>query len=149
MLYLVFSGPPNPAPRAFRSSNLALIASIVGVLVYTLLTLSGLLGDRIAPQNAYLPLALPCLVPAFWYLIGFLRHEGGDFGLILSSAGWFLAALTLGWKHLSTVAEFSRGVPLDQVSNPPATWIFALASIAAILAGAVQSGRYWVAQNKG
>ena len=148
MLYDVFSGPPNPSNRFLWSSNLALIASVVGVLVYALFTALGLQGDRIPIERSYLLLALPCLVPAFWYLFGFLRHEGNDFGLVLSSLGWFLAGLTLFWKHLATNAALSRGVRLDQVPESPATWVFALASVAAILAGAVQSSRYWIAQNK-
>jgi hypothetical protein len=100
----VFSGSSNSSNRSVQSPGIALVASIIGVLVYTLLIGFLLLGERIAPERAYLLIALPCLVPAIWYLSGFLRADGNDTGLVVSSLGWFLVALALFSKHMVFVS---------------------------------------------
>lgn len=116
-------------------------------MLYTLLLGFGLMGQRISAESSYLFIALPCLVPAVWYLIGFLRNEGGDVGLVASSLGWFLVALALLSKHLTIQAALGRGLRLDQVSDSPVTWLFALLAIAGIVGGAVLSTRYWMAKS--
>lgn len=124
-----------------------LLVTVIAVIIYTLFFGWGLLSGRIPPERAYVLLAVLCLVPAVWYLVGFLRLEGKDFGLVLSSLGWFMAALLLFWRHLATRAALSQGLRLDQVPESAAAWVFALLCLAAIIGGAVASGRYWLANN--
>jgi hypothetical protein len=143
----VFSGSSPSSNRSSQAPGLAQILSIVGVLLYTLILGIGLLTERISPERSYLLIALPCLVPAIWYLIGFLRNEGGDIGLVASSLGWFLVALSLLSKHITIQAALGRGLMLDQVSDTPLTWLFALLALAGIVGGAVLSARYWMAKS--
>jgi hypothetical protein len=140
----VFSGSSNPSNRSALAPNTALIAGIAAVLVYTLFVGFGIMGGRIDPDRAYLFIALPCLVPAIWYLVGFLRAEGGDIGLVASSLGWFLAALTFFSKHLTIQSAVARGMRPDQLSDSSMTWLFAFLSIAGVVGGAILSGRYWM-----
>jgi hypothetical protein len=143
----VFSGSSPSSNRSPQALGLAQILSIAGVLLYTLILGLGLLGGRISPERSYLLIALPCLVPAVWYLIGFLRNEGGDIGLVASSIGWFLVTLGLLSKHITIQSALGRGLRLDQVSDTPLTWLFALLAIAGIVGGAVLSARYWMAKS--
>jgi hypothetical protein len=142
----VFSGSSNSSNRSVQAPGFALVASIVGVLVYTLLIGFLLLGERVAPERAYLFIALPCLVPAIWYLSGFLRADGNDTGLVVSSIGWFLVALALFSKHMTIQAALGRGLRPDQISDSAATWIFSLLAIAGLVGGAVLSSRYWMSK---
>lgn len=123
---------------------MALVASVVAVVVYTLIIGLGLLSGRTAPERAYGLIALPALVPVGWYLTGFLRQDGRDYGLIASAAGWLCAALTLWTRHLATQNALSQGVRLDQVPTSPATWVFALLALAGLIGGAIVSGRHWL-----
>jgi len=143
----VFSGSPNPRSRLVSTLGTPLLVTVVAVMIYTLFFGWGLLSGRIPPERAYVLLAVLCLIPAVWYLVGFLRHENNDFGLVLSSLGWFLAALLLFWRHLATRAALAQGLRFDQVPDSAASWIFALLCLAAIIGGAVLSGRYWLAKN--
>ena len=143
----MFSGPSNSSNRFVSTFGIPLLIGIGAVILYTLFVGWGLLSGNIPVQRAYILLALLCLVPAIWYLIGFLRHEGNDFGLVLSSLGWFLAALLLFWKHMATNAALANGQRIDQVPDSPASWFFAFLSVAAMLGGAYVSGRYWMAKN--
>lgn len=140
----MFSGSSNSSNRVVSTLGLPLLLSIGVVLLYTLFVGWGLLTGNIPVERAYILLALLCLVPAIWYLVGFLRHEGNDFGLVISSVGWFLAALLLFWKHMATGAALARGLVPDQASDSPASWFFAFLSIAAMLGGAFMSWRYWL-----
>lgn len=124
-----------------------MIGAIIAVVVYTLFVGSGLLSSRIPAERAYLLIAAPCVVPALWYLYGFLRADDKDYGLVLSAIGWFLAALTLLEKHLATGAALDKGMSLSQVPDSAASVLFSLLSVAAIVGGAVLSGRYWMDKN--
>lgn len=124
-----------------------MILGIGVVILYALFVGWGLLSGNIPVERAYILLALLCLVPAIWYLSGFLRREDNDFGLVLSSLGWFVAALLLFWKHLATSAALANGTRLDEVPDSPASWFFAFLSIAAMLGGAYVSARYWMDKN--
>ena len=146
----MFSGPPPPARRS--SFDLGLILSIAAVALYALLFGWAILSGRIAPERAFLLLAAPCLVPALWYLTGFFRAESQniqdrDKGLLLSSAGWFLVALTFVFKHFSSMAAVSSGLLPDGGSDSPLSWLCALAAIALLLGGAVVSGKSWMQRN--
>lgn len=143
MLMGVFSGPPAPANR--RSIlDLGLVAAIITVALYALLVGILILSGRIAPEGAYWLLALPCLVPAVWYLYGFLRADGSDSGLILSALGWFFAALTFFLKHLTIRATLASGVLPDSGSDSPLSYLCAFLAVAGIVGGAVVSGRNWM-----
>jgi hypothetical protein len=119
-----------------------LIAGIAGLLLYTIFVGFGLLNGNVPAERAYLLMALPCIVPAIWYLVGFLRAEGGDVGLVVSSLGWFLLALSLFSRHLATQADLTRGMRLDQAGDSPASWIFALLGFLALVSGGMLSSRY-------
>ena len=144
MLMGVFSGPPAPANRRAFSSDFGLIAAIVLVALYALLIGILILNGRIVPERAYWLFALPCLVPAAWYLYGFLRADGRDTGLILSALGWFFAALTFFFKHLSSAATLAGGRLPDGGSDSPISYLCALLAVAGVVGGAVVSGRNWV-----
>lgn len=146
MLIGVFSGPPAPANRR-PALDLGLILSIVAVALYALLIGILILSGRIAPERAYWLLALPCLVPAGWYLYGFLRADGGDFGLVLSALGWIFAALTFFLKHLSSAAALASGRLPDAGTDSPLSYLCAFLAVAGLMSGAVVSGRNWKERN--
>lgn len=140
----VFSGPPAPANRRAFLSDFGLLAAVVAVALYALLVGTLILTGQIAPERAYWLFALPCLVTAGWYLYGFLRADGGDFGLILSALGWFCAALTFFLKHLSNMAALSGGRLPETTSGSPLSYFFAFLAVASIVGGAVVSSRNWM-----
>ncbi|RYG58408.1 hypothetical protein EON80_27155 [bacterium] len=143
----MYSGSSTSSNSSAQAPGLAQILSIVGVLFYTLVLGFALLTNRLPAERSYLLIALPCLVPAVWYLIGFLKNEGGDIGLVASSLGWFLVTLALLTKHLNIQAALGRGIKLEQISDTPSVWLFALLAIAGIVGGAVLSTRYWMAKS--
>ncbi|WP_105483317.1 hypothetical protein [Abditibacterium utsteinense] len=118
-----------------------------GVALYALVVGWAILSGRVAPERAYLLFAAPCFVPALWYLYGFLRADGQDKGLLLSSLGWFFVALTFVFKHFSSMAAASNGVLPEGGSDSPASWFFALLAVACLVGGAVVSGKYWMKRN--
>lgn len=153
MLMDVFSGPPASAPApADRRSPLEfpLIAAIIAVALYALLAGVLILNGQISPERAYWLLALPCLVPAAWYLYGFLRADGRDVGLLLSALGWFFAALTFFFKHLSSAATLQSGRLADGGgTDSPISYLCAVLAVAGVVGGAVVSGRNWMSRISG
>lgn len=141
----MFSGPPASARRT--QLDFGLLLTLAGVALYALLVGWAILSGRIAPERAYLLFAAPCLVPALWYLFGFLRADGRDRGLLLSSLGWFCAALMFVFKHFSSVAAASSGLLPDSGSDSPASWLFALLAVGLLVAGAILSGKHWMERN--
>jgi hypothetical protein len=143
----VFSGSNNTSSRPSSNSDLFLIAAVVAVMVYTLLTGWGLLSMRIPAERGDALMALPCLLPGLWYLFGFISADRNDFGLILSSLGWFLAALMLFGRQSRINAALAQGMAFDQIPGSPLSWVVALLSVASLVAGAILSARYWKAQS--
>lgn len=138
----MFSGPPTPANRRLPADT-GVIAASVGVALFALLVGTLILTNQIAPERAYWLFALPCLVPVGWYLYGFLRADGRDYGLLLSAAGWLCAALTFFFKHLSNRAALASGTLPDGPSDSPLASLCAFLAVAGIMSGAVLSARYW------
>ncbi len=154
MIIPVFSGPPAPAnrrsnaePARILGADAVLVVAIAAVSLYALLVGILILTGRVAPESAYWLLALPCLVPAAWYLYGFLRADGRDTGLLLSALGWFFAALTFFFKHLSSVAALRNGQVPGEAPDSPLAFLCAFLAVAGVVGGAVISGRYWMNQN--
>lgn len=150
MLKSVFSGPPAPARRS--QLDLGLLLTIAGIALYALLFGWAILSGLIAPERAYLLIAVPCLVPALWYLYGFFRSENRDSllpdtGLLFSAAGWFLLSLTFVVKHLSSVAAVSQGFLPEGGSNSPLSWFLAFLSVGFLIYGAIVSGKNWTDRN--
>ncbi len=142
----VFSGPPAPANRR-PFSDLGLVAAVAAVALYALLVGILILTGQVAPERAYWLFALPCLVPAAWYLYGFLRADGRDTGLILSALGWLFAALTFFFKHLSNLAALSSGRLPDGSTDSGLAKLCAFLAVAGIIGGAVISSRNWMNRN--
>ncbi len=143
----MFSGPPVPANRR-SAPDFGLVAAIIAVALYALLVGILILSGRVAPERAYWLMALPCLVPAAWYLYGFLRADGRDYGLIASAAGWFFAALTLFLKHLASVAALASGILPQNRTDSPFSYFCAVLAVAGIVGGAIVSARTWAERSR-
>ena len=93
---------------------------------------SGALGA----QRAFAFMVLPCLVPCVWSLFGFLRADGNDAGLVVSGAGWALAAVAF----LVRDQEVSNVLPGAGPAPAGALTLFlAGAAVLVILVGTVMS----------
>lgn len=122
-------------------------------MVYTLLVGWCLLGRVVEPENGYLLIAAPCLVPAGWYGYGFLRENSGsqDYGLAISAAGWLLLALSCFLKFsLKTNDLVQQGdgkfVKVVRPGESPAALILGAVAVGCLLAGA---GLSWYAWRRG
>ena len=132
-------------------ANRWLIALVIGIVLYALLIGMALLANSIAPHDAYLWMALPCLVPVAWYGYGFIKVADAeqDFGLLLSALGWLLVALAFLIKHRAAAraaADAANGVI---TSDDPigVTVCLGLAAVA-IMAGAILSWHAWTKEIK-
>lgn len=106
----------------------------------------GLLSGSIPPDNAFMLIAIACMVPAFAALYGFLSSEDRDWGLALSAAGWTCAALALVIQQgvLRNAQTFAQ--PGEFVVPPdtsPATIFFAFLAFVFLLAGGVVGYQNW------
>ena len=143
------SNPPGQSARAVV--NRWLIALVAAVVLYALLIGIGLLANSIRPENGYLLMALPCLVPVAWYGYGFIKVADAeqDFGLLLSALGWLLVALAFIIKHraaLRAAEDAARGVVTSD--DPVGVTVCMGLAAFAILAGAFLSWHAWVKEIK-
>ena len=118
-------------------------------MCYTLLLGFGLLLGWVGPDNAYVWIALPCLAPAAWYGYGFMNAPGGeqDFGLVVSAAGWALAAIALLIEQGAVARardEFATAAAANaHAETPLAAVLCAVFAILLILVGAAVSWMGW------
>ena len=120
----------------------------IALCVYALLVGWGLRGGWIGVDNAYLLIALPCIVPIWWYSYGFLKSADAeqDKGLLFSAAGWTLIVFGLLIKdsayRAARAAAQSGVVNAGGEETPTATVCFVLAIIC-LLIGAFLSWDSW------
>lgn len=123
---------------------------VVILMIYTLLVGWCLIGRVVEPENGYLLIAIPCLVPAGWYAYGFLRanDDDQDFGLAISAAGWVMLALACFLKFslktnevvLQQDGSFSRVV---RPADSPTALVLGIIAVACLLVGAGVSWYAW------
>lgn len=128
-----------------------LLPALIVLMLYTFFIGFGLLFGWVQPDNAYLWIALPCLVPVAWYGYGFMNATGGqqDFGLLLSAAGWALAMLALLIEHgavASARAESATAAAANANAATPLTAV--LCTVFAILFILLGAGVSWLGWQK-
>lgn len=133
------SNPPQPFWILYRTSILAALA-LAG---YALLAGVGLWQEWVPIDRAYFLMALPCVAPALWYGYSFYKGSdgAGDFGLLLSSAGWGLLAFGFLIKDSvfrNAEAAARSGLAVNPESAPVATLCFVIGFVC-LLAGATLS----------
>lgn len=117
-------------------------------MVYALGTGWGLIGGAIPFERAYFLMAVPCIVPALWCIIGAIRGLGSrndageqDAGLWLSGSGWLLLAAGMMAKHVA----ISRAMPDAYASQATSmlTPLFLLLGVVCLLLGGGVSWFAW------
>jgi len=137
-----------PTSQTSPSDNRALVFAVVALMVYSFaLGLAFLLG-WIGIGNAYLLIALACLVPVAWYLYGFLKERDveQDFGLLLSALGWFLLALGFLLKDAAwraSQALLTQGVFNPNGDNTPIATVCFVLAVLCLAIGAALSYSAW------
>jgi peptidoglycan/LPS O-acetylase OafA/YrhL len=109
------------------------------ILIVVMMILAWLLGVLVlqgafSPRSAFGWMAFLCLLASGWYGYGFVRENSDkDPGLVLSAAGWLLAALAAFVQFLTSGPDTN-----------PATAVFGWLAALLILAGAAWSlARWW------
>lgn len=128
------SPPPDDFFQAQRARDGKIfVALLIAVMVFTWLLGVLVLQGTLASRSVFGWMAMICLMTAGWYGYGFGRETSDkDPGLILSCAGWFLAALAAFVRFLS-----------DGPVASPAVSVFGWLAALLVVTGAVWSLVRW------
>lgn len=149
------TAPPSSPNALFAARELAFAAAL---LVYAFAIGGALMSGMIAPERAFWFLALPCIVPMFWYALAYFnpssRRGAGstpslsagerDSGVLLSAAGWLLIALALIFKQIAVISAGSDAYALQ--ASSPLVPVCAAFGVLCLILGAAFSWMFWAAQ---
>ena len=144
---MLTASPDAPAPRS-NPLGMLIVVGVVALVVYSISVGLGLLGGSVDATKTYLLVALPCLLPTAWNIVGFLMYDSGDIGLLVSGAGWACAtsSLFLQYMAVSTALVQDPNALTSGVPVGTATKVLGGIALVLVVAGAVLSWRYFAAR---